>query len=374
MYRRVAIVLSLAGAIACAGPPEVSPLGAGPVVPGSEERVAVSHVYVLVDSSSSIAEDFQMQKALVRSFVGAMPDGSYEVAAIAFGGYKRQTEGLKPFDRDNLAAGAANLELLKEGTPLDRVIGELTPKTQGKFGRGLVIVFSDGVPTDPVGRDLDPELVISAAKQLKKDWEGDLCFHTVQVSDDPEGAEFMKKLSNATSCGSTRSLSSIQNVAALQNFEREIFFGRRPVVAAAPGDADADGVPDHLDKCPGTPNGVAPDGRGCWVVPGLSFAFDKTDIKDEYRGDLANMVRVLNENPGITVRLDGHTDSVGPEKYIQGLSERRADAVRSYLLGQGIDGDRLTTRGFGETMPAYPNDSEDGRAKNRRTEITAFTE
>lgn len=372
MVRRVAIVFSLLGALACASPPEVSPLGAGPIVPGPNERVNVSQVYVLVDSSSSIEEYFAVQKALVRSFVGAMPDGSYEVAAIAFGGYKRQTEGLQPFDRANLERGAANLQFLTEGTPLDRVLLELAPETMGKFGRGIVIVFSDGVPTDPVGRDLDPDDVIAAAQLLKEGWEGELCYHTVQTGNEPGGAEFMQRLANATACGSSRSLSSIQNVAALQNFEREIFFGRAAVVAAAPGDADGDGVPDHLDQCPGTPGGVMPDGRGCWVVPGLNFAFDKYSIDPRYTDELANMVRVLRENPEISVRLDGFTDSIGSDAYNMKLSERRAEIVRDYLVDQGIDPARLTTRGFGKNNPAASNDTPEGRALNRRTEITAL--
>jgi OOP family OmpA-OmpF porin len=373
MNRRFAIVACLLGGVACAAPPTVSPLNAGPVVPGADERVNVSHVYALVDASSSIADDFPRQRAMVQSFVGAMPDGSYEVAAIAFGGYKRQTEGLKPFDRENLKRGAANLEQLNEGTPLDRVITELAPKTKGKFGRGLVIVFSDGFPTDPVGRELDEDQVIAAARALREGWEGDLCFHTVQTGDDPAGAAFLKRLSQATDCGSARSMASIQNVAALQNFEREIFFGRAPVVAArGPGDLDGDGITDDRDQCPGTPGGVTPDGRGCWTVPGLEFAFDKYDIKPRYEADLQNVVRVLRQNPGIEIRLDGHTDSTGSAAYNQALSERRAKAVEKYLESQGIDPDRISSRGFGASEPAYPNDTNEGRARNRRTEITAL--
>jgi OOP family OmpA-OmpF porin len=376
MVRRFAIALSLLGGIACASSPEVSPISVSPVVPGSNERVNVSHVYVLVDSSSSIAQDFAAQKATVQSLAAAMPDGDYQVAAIAFGGYERQSQGLNPFDRENLKQGAANLRFLSEGTPLDRVITELTPETQGKFGRGQVVVFSDGLPTDPVGREIDDETVIAAARQLRSDWEGELCFHTVQTGNDPEGAAFLTKLSQATSCGSARSLSSIQTADALQAFEREIFFGRAavvaPVVRGVAGDADGDGVMDEDDQCPGTPGGATADGRGCWVVPGLQFAFDKADIKPRYEGDLQHIVRVLKENPGIEVRLDGHTDSTGAADYNQALSERRARAVEVYLEKNGIAAGRVSSRGFGESRPAYSNDTEEGQAKNRRTEITVL--
>jgi len=375
MLRRSAITLSLLGALACASPPAVAPLAAGPIVPGPNERVNVSHVYVVVDSSASVDKQFPIEKAMVESFAGAMPDGSYEVAAIAFGGYARQTGGLQPFNRKNLVSGARNLEHLGEGTPLDRVLTELTPATKGKFGRGVVIVFSDGVPTDPIGRDLDSEKVIAAAQQLKKDWQGELCFHTVQVGNEPGGAEFLSRLANATSCGSSRTLSSVQNVAALQNFEREVFLGAaatRAVAAAGPGDADGDGVLDDKDECPGTPGGVTPDGRGCWVVVGLEFGFDSAKIESRYERHLGDIVRVLSENPGIQLRIDGHTDSKGSEAYNEGLSQRRADSVRAYLVNRGVGGDRLKTQGFGESRPAASNDSDEGRAKNRRTELTAL--
>lgn len=375
MLRYVVIALSMLLGTACASPPPVSPIDVTPVVPGTNERVNVSHVYVLVDSSASIADDFAAQKAAVQALASGMPDGSYEVAAIAFGGYQRQTEGLHPFDRENLKQGAAALRHLRQGTPLDRVITELTPKTQGKFGRGQVIVFSDGLPTDPVGREIDERVVISAAKQLRADWEGELCFHTIQTGSDPAGAAFLTKLSQATSCGSARSLSSIQTAASIQSFEREIFFGRAAIVAPLArgvGDADGDGVADDKDQCPATPGGATSDGRGCWIVPGLQFAFDKADIKPRYHAELANIVRVLNENPGIEVRLDGHTDSVGPEAYNQGLSERRAKAVETYLERNGIAASRVSSRGFGESRPAYSNDTEEGQAKNRRTEITVL--
>jgi OOP family OmpA-OmpF porin len=353
MLRYVGIALSVLLGTACASPPPVSPIDVRPVVPGTNERVNVSHVYVLVDSSASIADDFAAQKAAVQALASGMPDGSYEVAAIAFGGYERQTEGLHPFDRENLKQGAAALRHLREGTPLDRVITELTPKTQGKFGRGQVLVFSDGLPTDPIGREIDEQVVISAAKQLRADWEGELCFHTIQTGSDPAGAAFLTKLSQATSCGSARSLSSIQTADSIQSFEREIFFGRAAIVAPLArgvGDADGDGIADDKDQCPGTPGGATSDGRGCF----------------------ANIVRVLNENPGIEVRLDGHTDSVGAEAYNQTLSERRAKAVETYLERNGIAASRLSSRGFGESRPAYSNDTEEGQAKNRRTEITVL--
>lgn len=368
MYRRVAITLSLLGGIACSTP-TVAPLGAGPITPRSGEQVDVDHAYLVVDSSSSIEDDFASQKAMVQSFVGAMPEGTYQSGGVAFGGYKRQRQDLSSFDRAQLRNAADNLDYLSEGTPIDRVLGEVGDELAGKSGTAAVVIFSDGEPTDPVGRDIPEDQVLDAAQALAKGYDGKVCIHTVQVGDSADGAAFLKRLAGTTDCGSTRSLGSIQNVAALQNFERDVFLGSTPQVAAAPQDSDGDGVLDADDRCPGTPRGAKVDAVGCWSIPGLRFAFDSAKIEPQYEGELNDLANVLNNNPNVAVRIDGYTDSVGTEQYNQGLSQRRADSVREYLVGAGVSGDRLATKGFGESNPAYPNDTKENRAANRRTEL-----
>ena len=370
MYRRVAIVLSLLGGLACATP-AVSPLGAGPITPGPGEKVIVDHAYLVVDSSSSVETDFAAEKALVQSFVGAMPDGTYQSGSVAFGGYDREGSELATFNRSEFQATADGLNYLSEGTPIDRVLGEVGAALDGKSGRAAVVVFSDGEPTDPVGRALDEQTVLDAAANLAKGYSGTVCIHTVQVGDSPAGAAFLKKLASTTGCGTNRSASAVQNVAALQNFEREVFLGApsAPAVAAAPGDADGDGVIDANDQCPGTPNAAPVDARGCWTVPGLTFAFDSAAIEPQFHDDLAEVITVLKANPGVPINIDGHTDSVGSSDYNKGLSLRRAKSVKDYLVNNGVDAGRLTPRGFGKENPAYPNDTEENRRANRRTEF-----
>jgi OOP family OmpA-OmpF porin len=361
--------------VSCASSPDIAPLNASPVTPGAGERVVVDHAYLVIDSSASISEDFAREKALVESFVGAMPDGTYQTGSVAFGGYARQASELSPFDRSAARKQASELELLREGTPLDRVLGEVGGALAGKRGRAAVVIFSDGVPTDPVGREIDQQRVLDAAKNLTKGYDGQVCLHTVQMGSDPAGAAFLNKLANTSSCGSARSSSSIQNVAALQNFQRSIFLGATQArgVAVAPPDTDGDGVIDGRDQCPGTPFTAKVDARGCWRIQGLRFAFDSDQIAPKYFAELDELARVLARNPNLRVRIDGHTDAIGAERYNQGLSERRAAAVRSYLVKKaGIDSKRLETRGFGLTKPAYTNETEEGRAGNRRTELTTL--
>jgi OOP family OmpA-OmpF porin len=137
-----------------------------------------------------------------------------------------------------------------------------------------------------------------------------------------------------------------------------------------PLDSDGDGVPDYLDQCPGTPKGAKVDSRGCWVLRNLHFDLDKSEIKPESYPVLDEAVKVLKENPGLRVEIEGHTDSQGSAAYNQGLSERRADAVMRYMTGKGIDSSRLSTKGFGLTRPVADNATAEGRALNRRVELT----
>ena len=136
-----------------------------------------------------------------------------------------------------------------------------------------------------------------------------------------------------------------------------------------PPDSDGDGVPDYLDKCPDTPKGAPVNLHGCWTIKGINFDYNKWDIKPEYHNLLDENLRVLKLNPTMTVEIQGHTDAIASEEYNQALSEKRAEATRDYFVSKGIDADRISTRGLGETRPIVPNDTPEDRALNRRIEI-----
>jgi len=105
------------------------------------------------------------------------------------------------------------------------------------------------------------------------------------------------------------------------------------------------------------------------VLRGVNFDFNKADIRPDAAVILDEAATILNENPGRSVSVGGYTDSVGAEDYNQKLSERRADSVKTYLAGKGVDASRLSTHGYGETNPVASNDTADGRALNRRVEL-----
>jgi OOP family OmpA-OmpF porin len=157
-----------------------------------------------------------------------------------------------------------------------------------------------------------------------------------------------------------------------------------------PLDSDNDGVPDYLDKCPGTPAGQKVDKDGCpppvvqEVKPKAAAApeiiekgrttlrvlFDtnKDVIKKNSFKDVDNLVNVMKQYPDLNVVIEGHTDNVGSAAYNKKLSQKRAEAVKKYMVSKGIDAKRITAQGFGFEKPIADNATKAGKAKNRRVE------
>ncbi len=158
-----------------------------------------------------------------------------------------------------------------------------------------------------------------------------------------------------------------------------------------PVDSDHDGVPDYKDKCPDTPAGVRVDSTGCPVVreikekpkievpkesakvilgAGATFAFGKSNLLPSSFAELNNLVKVMKENPNSRWQISGYTDNIGSDKMNKKVSVERARAVMEYLVSKGINIRRLKVEGYGKANPVASNATEEGRAKNRRVEIT----
>lgn len=144
-------------------------------------------------------------------------------------------------------------------------------------------------------------------------------------------------------------------------------------VAPVDIDSDGDGVVDRLDRCPNTPPGTKVNANGCpdmlLSLTGINFKFDSSEIQSNSSEILDRAVTSLNDAKDIAVRIEGHCDSTGGEAYNQLLSERRANAVKDYLVAHGIAAERLTVVGKGEGTPVASNDTEEGRFQNRRVEF-----
>ncbi len=106
------------------------------------------------------------------------------------------------------------------------------------------------------------------------------------------------------------------------------------------------------------------------VLKNIFFDSNKWELKDESKTELDNLIRLMNENPAIRIQISGHTDNIGKPADNITLSNNRAKAVINYLQQNGIAINRLSSKGFGASKPIADNDSEAGRANNRRTELS----
>jgi outer membrane protein OmpA-like peptidoglycan-associated protein len=161
-----------------------------------------------------------------------------------------------------------------------------------------------------------------------------------------------------------------------------------------PLDSDGDGIPDYMDECPHTPAGakVLPNGcalkgdcrtprqgeqvdeHGCaldhnFILKGVKFEFDSDRLTPAAKEILNQVSDTLKSYSDVNVEVQGHTDYIGTDAYNLGLSEKRAIAVKKYLMGNGVNGKRLTPVGYGKTRPIDNNETEAGRENNRRVEL-----
>lgn len=159
------------------------------------------------------------------------------------------------------------------------------------------------------------------------------------------------------------------------------------------GDEDGDGVFDRRDNCPDTPANTPVNHTGCPLpqyppsapkveapapipeVITLSeqgqvlFAFDSAQLMPGAQQQLRNLLPKLNDPGVVSLKVIGHTDSVGTDSYNQGLSERRASSVAEFLINEGLAPAKVTSQGRGESEPVADNDTDTGREQNRRVEL-----
>ncbi len=146
--------------------------------------------------------------------------------------------------------------------------------------------------------------------------------------------------------------------------------------------ASTEGYLNATDSVEANDDGLSPFSRDLYLVPievGLTvrlqniyFDFDKTTLKDESFTELNKVVDFLKQNETVEIEISGHTDSKGSDDYNINLSQGRSQAVVDYIIGQGIESYRLSAHGYGENKAIDTNETEAGRANNRRVEFTVL--
>lgn len=389
----------------------------------------VNHFMIIFDASQSMSAPykdtghthFTFAKDLVSRLNKTIPDVDMTGAFRTFGhgtclpqAKTLLINSIEEHSAQRMEQGLAEVTCDGGNSPLGQAINSASDDYQVVDGNIALIIISDG---KQMGRKDVEILPLSAAEKMKAVYGPRLCIYTVQVGDDPKGEMLLKDIANVGQCGFYVNADDIYSQEGMANFVETVFLamdsdgdgvaddfdecpdtpkgvqvdsrgcpldsdgdgvpdyldkcpdttvGVEVDEKGCPLDSDGDGVPDYLDKCPGTPPGVMVDENGCATFKGVQFKFDKYDIEPQFYPNLDGVASTLERNPQFKLKIEGYTDNVGTEEYNQKLSEKRAKAVMDYLIQKGISPDRLSMEGYGTSNAVAPNDTEEGRAQNRR--------
>lgn len=270
---------------------------------------------------------------------------------------------VSPYSPSSFASALQDLGCNSGGSPMHKALEAAGNDLAAAEGNSGILIVSAGHQLDA-----DP---IPAARKLKQQYGDRLCIYTIFVGNEASqaGRRRMYDLATIGECGFAVNAADIAASPAMADYVKKVLFIEQPIAQQALQDTDGDGVADYEDECNKTPDGAKVNKQGCWAYHGVFFDFDKSVIKPEYYDLFDNAVLVMEANPNLQVQIEGHTDSIGSESYNQKLSERRAKAVKDFIVGKGISADRMTTVGFGESHPIKDNHFEEGRSYNRRVEF-----
>ena len=387
LFAAVALLL-----VGCASPKAVSTFTAldlNPVVQGGDYVQKVDNFVVILDKSGSMGEPYKGQKKLdyAKDMVSRMnrtiPDlmltGSLRVfgrIAVFSSSFTALEWGPTAYSKMGLDGGLNKVGFSVGDSPLNAALDGAAQDLKSAKGNIAVIIF-----TDANKEVMNYKAVLKSAANLKSQYGNKICIYTVQIGKDAAAKKLLQQVAQAGQCGFYTNADQITSSAGMAGFVQKIFLAKvekvevvqEVVVVVKPApciDNDADGVCDKDDQCLKTPKGAKVDYRGCWVLGDIFFDFDKSLIKSRFYPELNAVVKVLNKDPLLKVRIEGNTDNIGTAKYNMGLSERRANSVMEYLVNAGINKNRLSAVGYGFSKPIATNATDAGRALNRRVELT----
>lgn len=401
MYRKLfsfLLVMILSGVSAVWAAGDSKPV-TGKAFPGIFMKKVDNFVIVLDGSMSMIdmygdSEKLTVAKDTLNKMNEIMPDMTI-IGALRLcgngscpeGSDSRLVFGPEYYTKIGLKTAVAGVGRPSGSTPMALSVSGVKGDLKTLKGSTAVIVVSDGV-------DVRHEAV-QAVSDLKAAYGDDVTLYAVRVGDNPKATESMDKLAAAggskSAYAAAELLGSNENMASFVEtvFLTQVFDADQDGVYdhkdkcpgtpsgvtvdknGCPIDSDGDGVPDSLDRCSDTPRGARVDSRGCWEIGSVHFDFNKAEIKSTGYSILENVVEVMKQNAALKVVIGGHTDNVGTEAYNMNLSRKRAESAKVYLMKHGIRADRIRINGYGMIQPAVSNDTEDGRARNRRVEFSA---
>ena len=360
-------------------PPAFKPVDLNPMIRSGQYLQKVNNFLVILDASGTMkGAEFDTASEAVRRMILTIPDLRLKSGLRSFGfALGDQTYMLYGMaDHDKAKFTAAMPAFAGEGSsPLGDSIIAAGSDLKGTTGQCALIVVSDGIPT------IEPSVLSGpkAAEIVKKQYGERLCIYTVHVGDNAEGKEIMDKIAKAGVCGFAVRSGEIMSPEGMANFVERVFLEKGAPPPAPPPPAPkpepAPPPPPKPTPPPPPPPAPAPPKVIDKMTLHVLFAFDKAILTEADVTELQKAVTFVKKYPGAKIRLDGYTDSIGTDAYNIKLSERRAEAVKNYLIKEaGIDSSKITAVGHGKADPVANNKTAEGRAENRRVEVSILSD
>ena len=304
---------------------------------------------ILFDTSSSMAEyvdkgskvtKYDIARKILKQKLALLPDLGYNSGLYTFAPYGAAYP-MGPFDKGKFTRAVDSLPAKpKGGTFLAQSLRKIEPELQKQSGKTVVFIFTDGTQ-DFAGATRDPE---DYTQQFADKYN--VCFYMIGDATDNRSAKRLTDMAKANACS---------RVIPFKQFvdNPNYITGALYVVKAT----------ERIETISET--------RIVGLRVGdVNFDFNQDDVQSQYGADLQALGGFLKKNPNAYALLVGYTDSIGPEEYNLYLSNRRASSVGVYLMNNhGVSADQIVVNWYGEANPVAGNDTEEGRAQNRRVEV-----
>jgi OOP family OmpA-OmpF porin len=304
---------------------------------------------ILFDTSSSMAEyvdkgakvtKYDVARKILKQKLALLPDLGYNSGLYTFAPYGA-VYPMGPFDKGKFTQAVNRLPAQpKGGTFLAQSLRKIEPELQKQSGKTVVFIFTDGTQ-DFSGATKDPE---DYTQQFADKYN--VCFYMIGDATDNRSAKRLTDMAKANACSRVIPFKQFVDnpnyitgaLYVIKATERIETISETRIVGLKAGD--------------------------------VNFAFNNADVPSQYGDDLQALGSFLKKNPNAYALLVGYTDSIGPEEYNLYLSNRRASSVGVYLMNNhGVSADQIVVNWYGEANPVAGNDTEEGRAQNRRVEI-----
>ena len=308
------------------------------------------NVIVLVDTSSSMAPvsknyrpktKYQLEKESLAAGIERLPDLGYNVGIYSFTPWNA-VYPMQKFDRDKAAAALGQLPAEPSGrTPLVQGLNQLDGVLSGLSGKTIVYIFTDG-GYDRTVAGMDPG---DKAAELASKYN--VCFQVISHAADPDGRKRVQDMGRANPCS---------RVIPFDSYVTNPYYALSPLFYVKSGT-------EVITTTEKMITGIKLDD--------ILFGFNLSDLKAQARSELDALGKFMQQKPNATAYMVGYTDAIGSQEFNLGLSQRRVEAAAAYLMNTyNIDPTRVVTAWYGKLNPVADNDTEEGRALNRRVEIT----